>query len=295
MQAQPPTLAFRRYGNPAAPALLLIAGLGMPALSWPRDFIARLLDNGLQVVAPDNRDSGASPRWQRQVSFAETAAAVLKYLAGARIRADYRLEDMSDDCERLMTSLGIERFHAAGISMGGMVAQVLAARCPRRVLTLACVSSATGNPKTGLGSFSAIRAVLMPPPKDATPEQLRGHYVELMRAIGCDEDLFSPEEIDAIVDECESRGASPEALRRQLLAILASGDRRKQLRLLRLPSLVIHGLDDPLLPIAAGYELSEHLVNSRMIEIEGMGHMMPRRRLADIADVMAELCFSAAP
>ena len=142
----------RLYGDPAMPPLVLLTGLGMNAASWPEPFLTRLVRKGLYVIAPDNRDSGSSMLGTESVSKTRMFASIAKYIAGGSVHAEYRLEDMAADTESIMDELGIERAHIAGISMGGMIAQVFACRAPHRTVSLTSMSSATGNVITGVGN-----------------------------------------------------------------------------------------------------------------------------------------------
>lgn len=285
-------ISWQGYGDPYMPPLILLMGLGMPAAAWPKALIEKLVRSGLYVVTPDNRDSGASSQISQSVSYASVLASVAKFLAGGAVNGPYRLEDMASDMEELMNRLGIERAHVAGISMGGMIAQVLASRAPHRVISLTCISSATGNPLTGFGKISAVKAVLKPVPKDADNAVLRAHYRDLFKVIGSAETQYTDEELDAVIDVCRKNSVTAESTARQLLAILASGDRRTQLRQLVTPTLVIHGREDPLLPLRAGREIARTIEGAKLIELSGMGHDLPPSHLGTIAAAIAEHCYS---
>lgn len=154
------TYAYRRYGDPEAPAVVLLMGVGLSMEAWPEGIISGLLAEGLQVITPDNRDAGSSFRFTGwQPGRGDVARAIIRTVLGLSVSGEYALEDMALDIERLLDHLGIRRAHVAGVSMGGMIAQVFATQCPNRVATLTSISSAVGNPKTGLGSLRAILAV----------------------------------------------------------------------------------------------------------------------------------------
>lgn len=282
------------YGDRSLPTLILIMGLGMPAAAWPIRFIRQLVRKGLHVVTLDNRDSGQSEIFEEEISSLKVMGAIARYVAGGSVTAPYQLEDMATDVERVMDELGIARAHVAGISMGGMIAQVLATIAPHRVTTLTCLSSATGNPRTGLGKLSAIKAILMPPGNVESDEGLREHYRNTMKAIGTRDCEYDNEDIDRLIAVLRKHPVPVQATERQLLAILASGDRRHQLRQLSVPTLVIHGKEDPLLPIIAGREIMASIPGAHMLEIDRMGHDLPDFAVDQVAEAIAAHCYGAA-
>lgn len=284
-------LHYSTYGDPHLPAVVLLMGLGMPAAAWPRQFVGRLVKKGLYVIAPDNRDCGASELGVDSVSRFGVVKSIVKYVAGGTVRSPYRLEDMAADTEALLDRAGVSRAHVVGISLGGMIAQVLACQAPHRVMSLTSISSASGNPRTGLGQWSAIRAVLKEPPKEPTDEAIRSYLLRVMGAIGTKKERYTEEDVNDVVQVLKENRTPPQAAMRQLLAILGSGDRRRQLRQLTLPTLVIHGTKDPLLPFAAGKEVAECIEGAKLLPIDGMGHDLPRSRQELIAEAIAAHCY----
>lgn len=248
------TYAYRRYGDYEAPAVVLLMGLGLSMEAWPEGIISGLLAEGFQVITPDNRDAGASFRFTGwQPGRGDVARAIVRTVLGLSVTGEYALEDMALDIERLLDHLGIRRVHVAGVSMGGMIAQVFATQCPNRVATLTSISSAVGNPKTGLGSLRAILAVAGT--GDASsPEALKAHFRTVLTALSGSKYRPTPEELEDAIKSAPRIGYDPVATRRQLIALLASGNRAKAVGQLRTPTLVIHGTEDPLLPFAAGEE-----------------------------------------
>lgn len=153
--------AYRRFGDPEAPAIILLMGLGMSMDAWPESLISGLLAEGFQVITPDNRDSGDSTHmvdWH--VSRTEVFRAIARALLRLRVQGEYGLEDMALDLERLLDALGIRRAHVCGISLGGMIGQVFACQCPNRTATLTSISSAVGNPRTGFGRCELLQRYL---------------------------------------------------------------------------------------------------------------------------------------
>ena len=284
------TYAYRRYGDPEAPAVVLLMGLGLSMEAWPEGIISGLLAEGLQVITPDNRDAGSSFRFTGwQPGRGDVARAIIRTVLGLSVSGEYALEDMALDIERLLDHLGIRRAHVAGVSMGGMIAQVFATQCPNRVATLTSISSAVGNPKTGLGSLRAILAVAGT--GDASsPEALQAHFKTVLTALPGSKYRPTPEELDDAIRSAPRIGYDPVATRRQLIALLASGNRAKAVRQLRTPTLVIHGTEDPLLPFAAGEETARLIRGAKLIPVEGLGHQLPPSLMGTYAKWIAEEC-----
>ena len=283
-------LSFTRHGDASRPAVILLQGLGMASNAWPAELVDALVETGLQVVLPDNRDAGKSPRVTGvRVRDVEVLGAVARTLARRKVSAAYDLDDMADDVAALADGLGIGRFHVAGFSMGGMIAQVFATQCPNRVATLTSISSAVGNPKTGLGSLRAILAVAGT--GDASsPEALQAHFKTVLTALSGSKYRPTPEELDDAIRSAPRIGYDPVATRRQLIALLASGNRAKAVRQLRTPTLVIHGTEDPLLPFAAGEETARLIRGAKLIPVEGLGHQLPPSLMGTYAKWIAEEC-----
>ena len=245
-------LSFTRHGDASRPAVILLQGLGMASNAWPAELVDALVETGLQVVLPDNRDAGKSPRVTGvRVRDVEVLGAVARTLARRKVSAAYDLDDMADDVVALADGLGIGRFHVAGFSMGGMIAQTLALRHPERILSLASLSSATGNPATGLGRLGTIWKIIRPRGPARTKEEAREEMREILLAL------------------------SGPAFRGDVEA----------LEQIRVPTLVIHGTADPLLPFAAGEETAAVIPGARLEPVEGMGHEVPAalgRRYAEL-------------
>lgn len=280
--------AYRRWGDAEAPAVVLLMGLGLPKEAWPETLISGLLAEGFQVIAPDNRDAGESSRmtgWS--VSGQDVFKAIVRTLLGMRVTGEYALEDMALDLERLLDALGIRRAHVAGISMGGMIAQVFASQCPNRAATLTSISSAVGNPRTGLGSLRAVAAVSAARPDDS-PEAAARHYQHILRVLAGPKYMPSERELAAAADM--RIGFDALAVRRQLVALLASGNRARQVRELRVPALVIHGKADPLLPFRAGEETARLISGAKLIAVEGLGHQLPPALMESYARWIAAHC-----
>lgn len=265
-------------------------GLGTPAAAWPEPFIDLLVQRGLYVVTPDNRDTGASPAGVGHVSTRELIFSIVRYVLGDRVTAPYTLTDMADDVLLLMDTLGIRQAHIAGVSLGGMIAQCVALKAQHRTLSLTCLSTASGNPRTGLGKMKALRAILTPPDAQTDP---REHLKRVMQAIGTPGETYDDAFVETVLKAAAQQKDPQAGTRRQVMALLAEGNRTAKLRQLFVPTLVIHGEADPLLPVAAGKEIAAAVRGSTFMGIPGMGHDIPREHWKKIADAMARHCYDA--
>jgi pimeloyl-ACP methyl ester carboxylesterase len=282
-------------GEDGAPAVLLVMGLGMPAAMWPPEFISALLERGFRVVTFDNRDSGGST-WLREAQVPNIPVAMTRALLRLPVTAPYTLTDMALDAAAVLDAADIARAHVIGVSMGGMIAQVLAALQPQRVLTLTSIMSSSGNPhpRMALGKRRALDALLRRPPDDpADIEAVVDHLAYVFGVIGSPGFPQDAGTLRPHLARVARRGLYPAGTSRQLAAILASGDRRTLLRGVSAPTLVVHGADDPLVPLAAGRDTARHVPNAMLEIIPGMGHDFPPPLMARIAARVAEHCHSS--
>jgi pimeloyl-ACP methyl ester carboxylesterase len=285
-------LDYTVSGEPEAPAVLLIMGLGMPAAMWPDEFVLSLLGRGLRVVTFDNRDCGASTRLQH-LGVPNIALAMTRALVRLPVRAPYTLTDMAIDAVGVLDAAQIDRAHVVGASMGGMIAQVLAALLPQRVSTLTSIMSSSGNPapRVALGDRRALQALLRPPPQEpADIDAIVDHLMHVFGVIGSPAFAQEPAVLRPHLERVARCGLYREGTARQLGAILASGDRRTMLRNIQAPTLVIHGGDDPLVPVAAGRDTARHIPGAELEVIAGMGHDFPPALMAQIAARVADHC-----
>ena len=285
------SLSYKTYGDPHLPPLILLMGLGTPSEAWPRPFIDMLVQRGLYVVTPDNRDAGASPAGTGLVTSRELFFSLMRYVLGGRVTAPYTLTDMADDVLLLMDTLSIRRAHVAGVSLGGMIAQCVALKAQHRTLSLTCLSTASGNPRTGLGKMKALKAILTPPDAQTDP---REHLKKTMQAIGTPGETYDDDFVTAVMKAAAQQKDPQAGARRQVMALLAEGNRTAKLRQLFVPTLVIHGEADPLLPVAAGKEIAAAVRGSTFVGIPGMGHDIPKVHWKKIADAVARHCYDAA-
>jgi pimeloyl-ACP methyl ester carboxylesterase len=271
-----------------ATPVLLIMGLAMPAAAWPDEFVERLVDHGLRVIRFDNRDVGGSAR-VRGGRRHSAQLALARALMRLPVHSTYTLEDMAQDAVGVLDALGVARAHVVGASMGGMIAQVLAARHPERVATLTSIMSSSGNPdpRVALGSGRALRLLWRRPARLDTVEGVTEHLMHVFGVIGSPGFRAERHAMRARIEKVAQRGYDPAGAERQLLAILASGDRRGLLARISAPTLVIHGADDPLVPVAAGIDTAKHIRGAQLKVIPGMGHDFAPALQAMLADAIA--------
>jgi proline iminopeptidase len=276
-------------GDPSHPAIVLIMGLGMQLTGWPDDFCHGLVARGYRVIRFDNRDcglSGRAPEGRRaNLLLAMTAAAL-----HLPVRTPYTLQDMAGDALGLMDRLGIARAHIVGASLGGMIAQVLAAGFPQRVLSLTSIMSSSGNRKLSRPSKAAQKVLLSRPVDPKNADSVIDYMVEMFGVIGSPGYPTSVEELRRTLGRSVRRAYTPAGTARQLLAVIASGDRRKLLCTITAPTLVIHGADDPLVPLAAGRDTAAQIPGAELLVIEGMGHDLPAALLPQLVQAIADHC-----
>src|SRR3954468_305128 len=273
------TIAYETFGESGRPPVLLVMGLGAQMVGWHRDFCETLAD-GRQVVRFDNRDVGESQWLEGNVALAACAA-------GDTSSAVYTLEDMADDTVGLLDALGLESAHVVGASMGGMVAQTLAIRHPERVRSLTSIMSTTGEPGIAQPTEAAT-AALMSPPATSREEAIE-RALEVNAVIGSPGYRRNEQDIRDRAAQAWDRGINPAGFARQLAAIYASGDRTEALRALEVPTLVVHGEDDPLVPVAAGRATAAAIPGAELWVVPGMGHDLPRPLWPDLIARVAEL------
>jgi pimeloyl-ACP methyl ester carboxylesterase len=252
-------------------AVLLVMGLGAQLVFWPEELVADLAERGFRAIRFDNRDVGLSSKLDH-LGVPDLRRAIRQRVLGGSPSSPYTLDDMADDAARLLDALGVDRAHVVGASMGGMIAQLLAIRHPDRVKTLASIMSHTGEYSHLLVAPRVIRVLLQSPPR--TAEQALANQLATFRVVGTQpfDEALARENIGRSVD----RGFHPPGTARQLAAVLAAPARTSALRALRVPSLVIHGSADVLVPPRGGRATAAAIPGARYVEYAGMGHDLPR-------------------
>ncbi|MGE4589928.1 MAG: alpha/beta fold hydrolase [Acidaminococcaceae bacterium] len=278
-------IEYETFGEESDPALLLIAGNGVQLLFWEATFCELLAKKGLFVIRFDNRDAGLSTKFD-EAGVPNFLAAIKEVSEGKSIAAPYSLDDMADDCIGLLDALHIEKAHICGASMGGMIAQVVAYRHPEHVLTLTSIMSNTGSPNTPQGKPEALAAVIAPSPTER--EGYIAHNMNVWQKIWSPGFPFEEKRAKTFLEKSYDRSFYPAGGVRQNIAILACGDRTAALSSIVVPTLVIHGSDDPLIPVEAGEETARVIPGADLLIIEGMGHDLPIGVWMKIADAISQ-------
>lgn len=256
------------------PPVLLIMGMGMQLTAWPQPLVDGLVRAGHRVVRFDNRDIGLSERLDH-LGVPNLLWESMKFRFGMTVRAPYSLADMARDAFGVLDALGIRQAHVAGASMGGMIAQRMALAAPERVLTLTSIMSSSGARHLP-GPQPRVLRVLMSRPRDRSEPVLLAHYVRLFQAIGSPGHPMPSEDLRLQIRRSMQRGGyRPQASARQMAAVAADAQRAAQLRDIRVPTLVVHGADDPLVPVACGQDTALRIPGARFVSIPGMGHDLP--------------------
>lgn len=277
-------LEYETFGDPAARPLILLRGLGTQMIQWEPEFCRQIADAGHHLVIFDNRDVGLSTHFHRATvpSMAELVKALA---AGETPDVPYTIDAMADDVVGLMDALGLASAHIAGISMGGMIVQQTAIRHPDRVLSLTSIMSSTSEAGLPGPSPAAQAALTEPAPKD------RAAYMEYSvrtgKAFTGDGFPYDTESRREMAGRVFDRAFDPDGIARQMAAIVASGSRAEALALLDVPSLIIHGAADPLIPLAAGQATADAIPGAEFMAIEGMGHDLPPGSWTPIVDALA--------
>ncbi len=267
-------LEVEDHGSLHGEPLVLIMGLGMQLVMWPAQFVELLVARGFRVIRFDNRDIGLSQRFDH-VGVPNLALDAIRYAVGLKVASPYALADMADDTAGLLDVLGIQAAHVCGTSMGGMIAQHLAARRPAKVKSLTLMMTSSGARRLPGPSLKVRGALLSRPADPRNSESVIAHYVKLYRLIGSPDYPPSDSQLNERLGLAVRRSHRPQGAARQLVAIAADGDRTKLLAQIRQPTQVIHGLADPLVPVAAGRDLAARITGAELDLIAGMGHDLP--------------------
>ncbi|WP_338424420.1 alpha/beta fold hydrolase [Sphingopyxis kveilinensis] len=278
-------ITYEDRGPKDAPAILMVMGLGGQLTLWPDEFVAALNERGFRTIRYDNRDVGLSTRFDA-AGVPNLKWMFVKAAFGLPVRSAYTLADMAADGIGLLDHLGIGQAHIVGVSMGGMISQHIAARYPERVLTLASVMSTTGNRRLPRARKEAMQA-LANRPTSGDKEALIAYGVKAARVIGSPGYPSDEDRLQRRVRTDFERGWYPPGFARQVAAIVADGDRRSMLKSIKAPTLVIHGEDDPLVPLAGGRDTAANIAGARLMTIPGMGHDLPLALVDTLADAIA--------
>ena len=273
------TLCYETFGEPSDPTALLVMGLGTQMIAWHEDFCRDLAARGFHVVRFDNRDIG------RSTHLSGPPPTVAQLLTRSRRAARYSLADMAEDAAILLERLQLGRAHVIGASMGGMIAQTLAARHPASVRSLVSIMSNTGSMLSGQPRLRSYSALLRIPP--AGREAYVEHMLGVFTLIGSRGPLRDLDDVREIIARSYDRDHDPDGSGRQLAAIIAAGNRTPELRRILAPTLVIHGTADPLVGFSGGRATARAIPGARLVPVEGMGHDLPRILWPQLIDAIA--------
>lgn len=276
-------LHYESFGSARAPAVLLIMGLGAQMLRWNVELCDALVDRGLRVIRFDNRDCGQSTRCD-----ALPVPDFKAFMAnGAFSALPYTIDTMAADVVGLLDALGIAKAHIVGASMGGAIAQVIAARHADRTLSLTSIMSSSGNPMLPPPTPAAAAALFAPLPLKKDRASIIADAIARHQAVASPGYATPPADLHAMFGAEYDRGFYPPGVARQLAALMAHGDRRPLLQTIRCPATVLHGQDDPLIPYPCGEDVARNIPNARMIGVPGMGHDFPVALTKVFADAIA--------
>ncbi len=283
-------IEYDTFGKSSSKPLLLIMGLAAQMIMWDEEFCEKLAAKGHYVIRFDNRDVGLSTKFDK-AGVPDVMAAISASMQGEKIDAPYTIDDMADDSVGLLDALGIDKAHICGASMGGMIAQTIAFRHPARVLSVTSIMSSTGARDLPQAKPDVMMLLLAPPPvkREANIE----HGVKVWRAISGPGFPFDEEYMRKKMALSYDRCFYPQGVMRQLVAILAHGDRTPALKSVTTPTLVIHGADDPLVPVECGKATAAAVPGANLLIIKGMGHSLPVEVWPQIIDAITALAQKA--
>ncbi|MEE1744845.1 MULTISPECIES: alpha/beta fold hydrolase [unclassified Streptomyces] len=278
------SIEYETFGDPSDPAVLLVMGFSAQMIGWHEDFCHALAGRGRYVIRYDNRDCGLSTKFDDHPVDTGRLIEVVSSgdIASALAMVPYTLQDMADDGLGLLTALGIERAHVVGSSMGGMLAQTMAISRPERLLTLTSMMSSTGEPEYGRSSAEAQAVLFTPKPSDR-----EGYIAAAERDLMWSSKRYgNPALLRELAARSYDRAYYPAGAGRQLGAMILSGSRAEALRELRVPTLVVHGLDDVLVDPSGGKRTAELVPGAKLLLLPDMGHDRPRELWREIIDAL---------
>jgi len=276
-------IVYDMFGDSDNPPVLLIIGLGQQMIAWDEEFCAQIAARGYWVIRFDNRDTGRSTKLDK-AGIPNMAVVFEAMIKGKPVDSPYSLLDMADDAVGLLDTLGIESTHVVGESMGGMIAQRMVIHHTDRVRTLTSIMSSTGEPGLPPPTPAAMDILANRPPTDR--EGYVEDYVERWRVLNGQKLPYDEEAFGELGARIFDRGLNPPGFARQLTAIIADGSRKQTLKSVTVPTLIIHGDADPLVPVECGIDTANSVPGSELLIIEGMGHTFPRQIWAKVIDAI---------
>ena len=255
------------------PVVLLVMGLGMQLIAWPPPFVRALVSAGFRVVRLDNRDIGLSQHFDH-LGAPNPMLQSIKVRVGLRVQPPYSIKDMAADAIGVLDALGIAKAHVVGVSMGGMIAQRIALAAPGRVLSLASVMSSSGANGLPGPRLDVLRA-LFSRPADRSEAGVVNHTVRFFRLIGSPAFPLDDKTLGDAVRAAMKRSFHPVGTLRQMVAVMADRSRADEISRITVPTLVVHGRDDPLVPYVCGVDTARRIPGARLVGVSGMGHDLP--------------------
>ncbi|WP_428342307.1 alpha/beta fold hydrolase [Mycobacterium sp.] len=281
-------LYYEDLGDAGSPAVLLIMGLGAQLPMWPDGFCAQLVDAGYRVIRFDHRDTGLSAKMHGKRAAGSVHRRVARYAFGRGSQVPYTLVDMTHDVVALLDQLVIGRAHIVGASMGGMIAQILAATEPDRVASLAIVMSTTGKPFSRLPAWRVIRLAFNAPADDATEEEKLAFEVRNVAVFNGPNFLPPEAELRRRVQHLAERSTYPPGMLRQFDAVLGTGSLLGFSKTITAPTVVLHGSEDPMLRPGNGRAVAAAIPGARYVVIDGMGHDLPQPVWRPVVETLTE-------
>lgn len=279
---------YEDLGDPAAPPVLLIMGLGAQLPMWPDGFCARLVDAGYRVIRFDHRDIGLSAKMHGQRAQGSLYGRIGRYLLGRPSPVPYTLIDMTQDATALLDHLSIDRAHVVGASLGGMIAQILAGSEPDRVASLGVIMSSTGKPLSSPPSWRVLKLRFDTPAADAPAEDKLAYEVRNIAVFNGPNFLPSEEELRQRVRRLAERCTYPPGILRQFDAMLGTGSLLGYSKAITAPTVVLHGSDDPMVRPRNGRAVAAAIPGARFVVVDGMGHDLPRPVWRPIVEILTE-------
>lgn len=279
-------LYYEDMGDVDNPPVLLIMGLGAQLLLWRTGFCEKLVAQGLRVIRYDNRDVGLSSKIEHSGTNQPMTARLLRFWLGRRNESAYTLEDMADDAAALLDHLGIERAHIVGASMGGMIAQVFAARFAARTKALAIVFSSNNRAFLPPPAPRALLSLLTGPPPGSSRDAVVDNVVRVTKITGSPRYRLPEHQVRAEAAESYNRCFYPLGVGRHFSAILASGSLLHYDQRIVAPTVVIHGRADKLVRVSSGRAVARAITDARLVLFDGMGHDLPHQLWDRVVSVL---------
>ncbi len=285
---------YEDSGPANAPVILLVMGLGTQMIAWPDELIQGLVRKGFRVIHYDNRDVGLSQRMDG-APVGNLVWAMIAARFGLPVRSAYTLTDMANDGLGLLDALRIEKAHIVGASMGGMIVQLMAAHHPEKVLSMTSIMSSSGAPGLPGPSAALRKRMLVKRPENPSRDEAAAFGAEGLEAISYSDPTRPDTAFVDMAGRAFDRGYYPVGMKRQLLAIIADGSRVERLKTIKVPTLVVHGGADPLVPKQGSEDIARHIPGARLEIIEAMAHDLPPSQVGRMVDLIADHAIAAAP